>query len=95
MSPGWRCARASSFISLRETPKSQRLNLVAYSICKKSAFELFAFYFLCAVCNWVVSRSEIKEERQPKASAEDIRGGEQPKRRRLAQILAFKLLISR
>jgi hypothetical protein len=30
MSSGWRCARASPFISLRKIPKSQRLKLVAY-----------------------------------------------------------------
>ena len=38
-----------------------------------------------AVCGWAVLRSEIKGERQPKASAEDIRAVEQPKRSRRAQ----------
>ena len=36
MSSGWRFARASPFISLRETPKSQHLKLMACCFSVKS-----------------------------------------------------------
>jgi hypothetical protein len=39
-------------------------------------------------CGWGISRSEVKGERQPQASAEDMSAVGWPKRNRLAQALA-------
>jgi hypothetical protein len=56
---GWR----SPFISLRQTPKSQRLKLVAYWHVKTPLCVTFLLANkLPADCDWVVSRSEIKGE---------------------------------
>ncbi len=69
MSPGWRFARASSFISLRKIPKSRRIKRMVYLLFQESSLERM----YVADRGWVISRSEIKEETLMPAG--DIRGG--------------------
>jgi hypothetical protein len=68
MSPGWRCARASSFISLRGIPQPSALA----HIFERNSRVLK----ISSEATQDVSRSEIKEETAKRAG--DIRGGSRP-----------------
>jgi hypothetical protein len=70
MSSGWRFARASPFISLREIPQP----LAQAKITARSLRALFRSAQEAAG----VSRSEIKEEARAKRQPGDIREGSRP-----------------